>query len=80
MEDFDLQDIKKKLNIHGTLNDIETNDFPCFYPVDKIIILIDGCLNTPFYERDETTKNLKNHEFNECLFDSNVLTDLNFDA
>lgn len=37
------------MNKYGSLNDILEEDFPSFYTVKKMVILIDGCLNIPFY-------------------------------
>ena len=44
-----MEDIEEKMNKYGSLNDITDKEFPCFYTVKKIVILIDGCMNVPFY-------------------------------
>ena len=49
VNDFNIGDIEEQMNKYGSLNNIEDIDFPCFYTVKKIVILIDGCLNIPFY-------------------------------
>ena len=68
------------MNKYGSLNDIKDDDFPGFYTVKKIVILIDGCLNIPFYQRDKNNF-LKDHEINECWFnESDGLADLNLNV
>ncbi len=53
-------EIEEKMNKYGSLNDIKQEDFPCFYTVKKLMILVDGCLTIPFYSRNENNHLLNN--------------------
>ena len=50
---YDEESIKKTIYDKNNLHQIANKDFPIFLTVKKLIFMIDGSLNFPFFKRNE---------------------------
>lgn len=44
------------MNAFNSFADMKESDFPAFFTIKKLILLIDGCLTRPFFSRTDDNK------------------------
>lgn len=44
------------MNAFNSFADMKESDFPAFFTIKKLILLIDGCLSKPFFSRTNDNK------------------------
>lgn len=52
-EDIELEELENKVNKFSSLNDLEETDFPGFFTVRALIMMLDGTLTKPFFVRNQ---------------------------
>lgn len=52
-EDIELEELENRINKFASLNDLEESDFPGFFTVRALIMMLDGTLAKPFFVRNQ---------------------------